>query len=175
MTRFFPWWGDAPARAASARGPRAASARGPRAASARALGAAALLLAVLAPESALAASPITVSAPWFRYLLPEIPAGGYMTLHNASDQPAVLIAAASPACGMLMLHKTEGSGGMETMVAVPSVTVPANGSFRFAPDGYHLMCMQPKMKPGDSVPVTLSFADSTKLTVSFPVRNAKGQ
>jgi periplasmic copper chaperone A len=139
------------------------------------LRAAALGLALLAPAASFAASPITVSDPWFRYLLAQIPAGGYMTLHNASDRPEVLTKAASPACGMLMLHKTEGSGGMESMVAVPSVTVPANGSFRFAPDGYHLMCMQPKMKPGDAVPVTLSFADSTEITISFPVRNAKGE
>ncbi len=147
----------------------------PRAASAQTMLAAALGLALLAPASALAASPITVSAPWFRYLLAQIPAGGYMTLHNTSDQPAILTAASSPACSMLMLHKSEGSGGMESMVSVPRVTVPANGTFRFAPDGYHLMCMQPKMKPGDTVPVTLRFADSAEITVSFPVRNAKGQ
>ncbi len=133
------------------------------------------LLAILAPTSVLAASPITVSQPWFRYLLAAVPAGGYMTLNNASGQPAVLTKAASPACGMLMLHKTEKSGGMETMVAIPSVTVPANGSFTFSPGGYHLMCMQPNMKPGDTVPVTLSFAGGGQVTVAFPVRNAKGQ
>ena len=137
--------------------------------------AAALGLAVLAPASALAAPPLTVSQPWFRYLLAQVPAGGYLTLENASDQPAILTKASSPACGMLMLHKTVRSGGMEKMVAVPSITVPANGSFSFSPGGYHLMCMQPKMAPGETVPVTLSFAGGTELTVSFPVRNAKGQ
>jgi periplasmic copper chaperone A len=55
------------------------------------------------------------------------------------------------------------------------VTVPANGSFTFSPGGFHLMCMQPKMAPGETVPVTLSFAGGTELTVSFPVRNAKGR
>jgi len=133
------------------------------------------LLALVVPVFSFAASPVTVTQPWFRYLLAEVPAGGYMTLHNASDQPAVLTAAASPACGMLMLHETESSGGMEAMKEVPSVTVPANGSFRFSPDGYHLMCMQPKMKPGDTVPVTLTFADGARMTVPFPVKNAKGQ
>ncbi len=139
------------------------------------LRAATLGLALLAPAATLAGSPITVTAPWFRYLLPQIPAGGYMTLHNGSDQPAKLTAVSSPACGMLMLHKTQGSGGMESMAEVSSVTVPANGSFRFAPGGYHLMCMQPKMKPGETVPVTLDFANGGKLTVSFPVRNARGE
>jgi len=144
-------------------------------ASRAALRAATLSFGLLAPAVSVAASPITVNAPWFRYLLPQIPAGGYMTLHNASDQPAVLTAASSPACGMLMLHKTEASGSMESMEAVSSITVPPNGSFQFAPGSYHLMCMQPKMKPGDAVPVTLSFADSTEITISFPVRNAKGE
>jgi periplasmic copper chaperone A len=137
--------------------------------------AAALGLVLLLPATGRAAPPVTVSRPWFRYLLPQIPAGGYMTLTNASDQPTVLTGAASPACGMLMLHRTEHSGGTESMVGVSSITVPANGAFHFAPGGYHLMCMQPKMKAGESVPVTLTFSGDENITVMFPVRNAKGQ
>ena len=132
-------------------------------------------LALLTSGTGFAAPPITVSQPWFRYLLPQVPAGGYMTLENTSDQPAVLTGAASPACGMLMLHKTEQSGGMESMRAVSAVTVPAKGTFQFGPGGYHLMCMQPKMEVGKSVPVTLTFAGGQTVTTSFPVRNAKGQ
>jgi periplasmic copper chaperone A len=137
--------------------------------------ASALGLALLLPATGHAAPPVTVSQPWFRYLLPQVPAGGYMTLTNSSDQPAVLTGAASPACGMLMLHRTENNGGTESMVAVASITVPANGTFHFAPGGYHLMCMQPKMKPGESVPVTLTFSGDEHQTVMFPVQNAKGQ
>ena len=112
---------------------------------------------------------VTVDGAWFRYLLPQVPAGGYMTLHNGGDQTAVLTSAASPACGTMMLHRTESSGGTERMVMVKSVAVPAGGKLAFAPGGYHLMCMQPRMKAGDSVPVTLAFEDGRKVTASFRV------
>jgi copper(I)-binding protein len=126
-------------------------------------------LALLLPWPAAAEGAVTVDGAWFRYLLPQVPAGGYMTLHNGGDRPAVLTAAASPACGTMMLHRSESSGGTERMVMVETVTVPAGGVLAFAPGGYHLMCMQPRMKPGHSVPVTLTFAGGQKESVSFRV------
>ena len=88
-----------------------------------------------------------------------------------------VIGAASPACGMLMLHRSVEQGGQERMVSVTSVPVPAQGKVSFAPGGYHLMCMSPAaaMRPGRSVPVTLRFAGGGSLTASFPVRNATGK
>jgi copper(I)-binding protein len=106
-----------------------------------------------------------------RYLLPNLPAGGYMVLHNAGDSDAVIVAARSPACGSLMLHESQDSSGMSMMMDVPRVTVPAHGQVAFAPGGYHLMCMQPAMKPGQSVMVTLS----SSLAVDMPVYGATGR
>jgi len=133
-----------------------------------------LALAVLAPGAARAAGPVLVRAPWFRYLLASIPAGGYLTLENTGAAPAVLTGAESPACGTLMLHRSETAGGTDRMVGVKRITIPGHGQFRFAPGGYHLMCMQPKMHPGQAVPVTLRFADGSRLTVRFAVRGANG-
>ena len=132
--------------------------------------------ALLAPAGARAAGPISVSVSggWFRYLLASIPAGGYMTLHNTSAAPAVLTGAVSPACGSLMLHRTLSADGTERMVAVAKVPVPAHGTLRFAPGGYHLMCMQPRMQPHQTVPVTLIFADGGRVTASFTVFGANG-
>ena len=134
----------------------------------------ALGLALLAPGAAQAAGPVSVGGGWFRYLLAQIPAGGYMTLRNAGSAPAVLTGASSPACGSLMLHRTESGGGTERMVSVDKVTVPAHGRLRFAPGGYHLMCMQPRMHPHEIVPVTLTFADGSRITATFTVFGAKG-
>jgi copper(I)-binding protein len=131
----------------------------------------ALGFTILQLAIASAAAPVTVSGSWFRYILPQIPAGGYITLQNHSSRPAVLTGAASLACGMLMLHRTEA----DTMADVPSVTVPAGGTFSFSPGGYHLMCMQPKMKPGEPVPVTLTFQDGRKVSAMFPVLSANEQ
>ncbi|MGH7044373.1 MAG: copper chaperone PCu(A)C, partial [Acetobacteraceae bacterium] len=138
----------------------------------------ALLASVVAagviPAAAWADTPVQVRAPWFRYLLASIPAGGYLTLENTSAAPAVLTGATSPACGSLMLHRTETAGGTDRMLGVQRITIPAHGQFRFAPGGYHLMCMEPKMQPGQTVPVTLLFANGSRITASFTVRGASG-
>ncbi len=133
----------------------------------------AALLALLAAP-AFAASPITVEKPWMRYLLKSIPAAAYMTIHNNGGVPAVLTAASSPACGMLMLHKSQDNSGMSMMMDVPSITIPAHGSVTFAPGGYHLMCMSPAaMKLGSAVPLTLTFQDGSAIPVTAPVYGAQ--
>lgn len=129
----------------------------------------------LTVATAAAATPVTVTAPWFRYLLPTIPAGGYMTLSNRTDTPIVLTGAHSSACRTTMLHKSLHKNGVDEMLPVKSVTVPAHGSFSFSPGHYHVMCMHPHMKPGESVPVVLEFAGQPSLTVNFTVYGAAGQ
>jgi copper(I)-binding protein len=125
---------------------------------------------------ALAAN-VTLDNPWFRALPGSLPAGGYFTLHNASQTAITLTGASSPGCGMLMLHKSDTMNGMASMEDVTSVPVPAGGFVAFAPGGYHLMCMNPTaaMKPGARVPVSLQFADGTRIVAAFAVKNAKGQ
>jgi copper(I)-binding protein len=57
------------------------------------------------------------------------------------------------------------------MVPISHLTIPAHGSVKLAPGGYHLMLMHAKhpIKPGDKVPVVLKFTGSAKLQVEFPV------
>jgi periplasmic copper chaperone A len=137
------------------------------------------LAAAISVGAAAQGAPIGLSlrGQWFRFVTPSLPAAGYFTLSNASAAQQTLVGAASPGCGMLMLHRSVSENGEERMVMVPSVAVPAHGAVRFAPGGYHLMCMSPgtAMQPGHSVPVTLRFADGETLSASFPVRGATGQ
>ena len=76
-----------------------------------------------------------------------------------------------------MLHQSRNVNGVEQMEMVSSVTVPAHGSVKFAPGGYHLMCMSPSanIEPGRTVPVTLTFADHRTVTKPFMVRGANGR
>ena len=140
----------------------------------KALSIAALAAAMASP--ALAAQ-VQVSDGWFRALPAGLPAGGYFTLHNNADSAIDLTGASSPACTSMMLHESIESGGMGRMVMVHKVIVPAHGDVQFKPGGYHIMCMHPKpvMKPGATVPVTLEFADGSKATSDFAVKNAKGE
>lgn len=141
-------------------------------------GALAAGLALAGPgRAAPPADGLKASGAWMRFLLPDRPVGGYFTLANQGDMPRMLVGAASPACGMVMLHKSDTSGGMDTMAMVPSVMVPAHGSVRFAPGGYHLMCDNPAaaLRPGRTVTITLKFQDGAALDVPFAVRNAAGK
>ncbi len=120
---------------------------------------------------------LSVTDAWIRGMPLSVPSGGYFTLSNGTGKDMVLTGADSPACGMLMLHRSENVGGRTEMKMVSEVSVPAGGSIAFAPGGYHLMCMQarPSIKPGGSVAVSLIFKDGTRLTSQFPVRDAAGK
>ncbi len=120
---------------------------------------------------------LTVSNGWIRALPANVPSGGYFTVSNDGGRRVVLTGASSPACAMLMLHKTDTAGGMASMRDVSSIPIAVGAEVRFSPGGLHLMCMQPTsaIKPGNKVPVTLVFEDGSKITSSFVVRDANGR
>jgi periplasmic copper chaperone A len=124
-----------------------------------------------------AASGVTVEKPWMRFIIKARPAGGFFTLHNDTSSNMELIGASSTACGMIMLHQTKEIDGVEHMLPVKSVTVPAHGTLSFHPGSYHIMCMKPKdtMIVGHEVPVTLKFAGGQSVTAQFPVKGVGGK
>ena len=135
------------------------------------------IFAVLVIAGPAFAADLTVSDAWMRALPAKLPAAGYFTLTNTGKTEVSLTGASSAACGMLMLHKSTQSGGMGSMEDVTSVAVPAGGTVKFAPGGYHLMCMDPtpEVTPGGTVSVELTFAGGAKLAADFAVKNAQGK
>ncbi len=136
------------------------------------------LLTVVAAGRTPAATPnLVVGDAWIRALPASVPSGGYFTLHNAGDKAVTLTGASSAACGMLMLHQSENMGGMSGMEDVAQVDVPPGGTIKFAPGGYHLMCMNPTkaVTPGGKIALTLEFQGGGKLVWSFDVRDARGK
>jgi len=139
------------------------------------------LAAIAAPlwsgPAAAAEAGLALSDSYIRTIIPMRPAAGYFTLTNNGATAVSLVGASSPGCGSVMLHESKTVNGVDTMVPVKSVDVPAHGSVSFAPGGYHLMCMKPAatLKPGTKVPVTLTFKDGGTLTGTFPVRGATGK
>ena len=126
-----------------------------------------------APVVAAPAS-IMVSDCWVRLLPGALPSGGYFTVMNMSGKPINLIGAKTDAFGMAMLHQTQSNGSTSTMVMVDKAAVPANGTLKFAPGGYHLMLEQPKhaLKVGTSIPMTFEFDDGEKVTSECAVKSA---
>jgi copper(I)-binding protein len=142
---------------------------------AHAIAIAAMLMLVVASEAR--AGAITVTGAWIRALPPSVPSGGYFTLRNGSSKTVTLTGAESPACGMLMLHKSENHGGMGGMTMMDTVDVAPGGTVSFEPGGYHLMCLdsKPILKRGGKVPVMLQFAGGASVTAQFDVRTATGR
>jgi copper(I)-binding protein len=132
------------------------------------------LMSAMAAQAFAGTDGLSLSDGWMRIVVASRPAAGYFTLRNKGSAERKLVGASSPGCGMMMLHRSKAENGVDKMMSVKAITVPAHGSIRFAPGGYHIMCMQPKaiVKPGHSVPVTLSFGDGSTLTADFTVRGA---
>lgn len=152
--------------------------RGSRAAARAVTGAAAILIVSAAAATAQAADGgVTLSDGWMRFIIAARPAAGYFTLANGTDKTKTLVGASSPDCGMLMMHRSMTKNGAQGMSGVDSVALAPHGTVRFAPGGYHLMCMDPKptMKGAKSVPVTLSFKDGSTVSGDFAVRGAGGE
>ncbi|HEV2621144.1 MAG TPA: copper chaperone PCu(A)C [Frateuria sp.] len=111
---------------------------------------------------------------WIRVLPGALPAGGYVTLRNDGDQPAVLTGASSPAYGSVMLHQSSTETGMGRMRMVDRLEVPAHGQVALSPGGYHLMLMDAAglVQPGQTVRVSLRFADGSTLATDFLAKPA---
>ena len=135
------------------------------------------LLTIAAAGAPAASSALSLSGGWIRLLPGSLPAAGYFTLKNSGTAKVALTGADTPACGMLMLHKSSDTGGMSSMQDVQKVDVPGGGTVNFTPGGYHLMCMDPRpsLKLGASIPVTLSFQGAPPLTARFDVKGATGK
>jgi copper(I)-binding protein len=135
-----------------------------------------LVAALLATGAAHAADAptVTASGAWIRVLPGNLPAGGYVTLANATDKAIAVTGAESADYGDAMIHRSSTETGMGRMEMVDKVPVPAKGKVAFAPGGYHVMLMQPKhpVNPGDKVVVTFDLSDGSKLPVTFVARPA---
>lgn len=111
---------------------------------------------------------------WIRVMPASLPAGGYVTLRNDGDEPAVLDGARSASYGSVMLHESSTDTGMGRMRMVDLLIVPAHGQVALAPGGYHFMLMDAAkpVQPGQKVSITLHFADGSTLATAFLAKPA---
>lgn len=136
------------------------------------------LALLLAAGAASAADPVAVTDPWVRATAPgQKVAGAYMELRSSGG--GVLVSASSPAAGVVELHTMAMEGEVMKMRAVPRIELPAGQAVKLAPGGLHVMLMDLKhqLKPGDSVPITLTVEGRDKakstLEVNAQVREVK--
>jgi copper(I)-binding protein len=95
------------------------------------------------------------------------PAAGYFTVHGG-PKPATLIAVSSDVAIRAEMHRSMSAGGMATMAPLDRVEVPAGTDVAFAPGGRHVMLfdVNPGIKPGRAMTLTLTFADGTRIPLN---------
>ncbi|GLQ90047.1 copper chaperone PCu(A)C [Dyella flagellata] len=134
------------------------------------------LMPLLPPQvQATQADQIKASHAWIRLLPANLPAAGYVTLDNQGSSAATLVSARSAFYASVMLHQSAtDTTGSSSMRMLDRLTVPAHGEVSLAPAGYHLMLQEAThpFKPGETIDITLDFADGSHLRVPFSVRPA---
>ena len=112
------------------------------------------------------AQPVAANA-WVRLAaIPGRPAAAYLTL-TGGDRALRLAGVASPSVGHVELHEGGMHDGMMTMRPLNGLDLPAHATHAFAPGGDHLMLfgVDPALKPGGTLPLTLSFVGGPAVPV----------
>ena len=120
------------------------------------------------------AGKLTLQHPWTRATAGKVGAG-YTIIVNSGKTADQLVSATSPAVDKVEIHSMTMDGGVMKMRPLPDgIAIPAGGTTKLAPGGYHLMLLGLK-KPlveGTLVPVTLSFAKAGPVKIELKVEAA---
>jgi copper(I)-binding protein len=98
----------------------------------------------------------------------------YFDLNNHGDATVTLMGAESPAAAAVELHTTINDNGVLRMrQLVDGIEIPPGGSLELTPGGMHLMLVDlaAPLVEGESLDLTLHFANADDLTVTVPVLN----
>jgi len=96
---------------------------------------------------------------------------GYFTLVNNTTVAVELVKASSTAFSRVELHQHIKQDDVMRMVEVESISVEPGATLVFQPGGLHLMLFEPQvaLTVGDTVSVTLYFADNTTKELQLPL------
>ena len=111
---------------------------------------------------------MTVVKPWARATPGGAKVGGaYLELKAAAGADDRLVAARSPAAGVVEIHDHIDEAGVMKMRRVDGVKVSGGQSVVLKPGGYHLMLMDLKqpLKQGGKLPLTLVFEKAGEVAV----------
>ena len=106
---------------------------------------------------------------WIRLpAVPERPGAAFFML-TGGDHDTQLLSVTSPIAIRTELHETmKMQNGAMTMAPMDIVPLPAGKVVTFQPGGKHVMLfdVNPDAKPGQTVPLKLSFADGTTIDLA---------
>ncbi len=101
-----------------------------------------------------------------------VTSAAYMVIVNTGSAPDQLVKVTTEAAGAAELHNVLTENNVAQMRPVPTVEVPAGGQVELKPGGYHVMLVDVKrtLRPGDVVPLTLTFQNAGEVQVNAEVR-----
>jgi copper(I)-binding protein len=133
-------------------------------------------IAIAAPAAAhdFKVGKLTFQHPWTRATAGKVGAG-YTIIVNSGKTADQLVSASSPAVDRVEIHTMTMDDGVMKMRPLPDgIAIPAGGTAKLAPGGYHLMLLGLK-KPlveGTLVPLTLNFAKAGPVKIELKVEAA---
>jgi copper(I)-binding protein len=136
-------------------------------------------LTLIASLALCAATCVAAEAPalsaqdaWIRATPGVDVAAVYLTLHNGSKHPIVVVGARSPAATMAMIHESALVNGQSTMRVRTSVRIGPGETVRFSPGGLHIMLhgLNRSARPNDEIPLVLLLEGGGTLDVTARVR-----
>lgn len=142
------------------------------------------LLCVAQTQVQAQAQSVTVKDAWIRGTVPgQTASGAFMELTAKAN--VRLVSVTTPLTKSAEVHNMTMENGVMKMFPVDGIDVPAGKTVRLASGGYHVMLtsLQKPLKPGDKVPMKLTFeladkmANKKRETVDLmvEVRDIKGQ
>jgi hypothetical protein len=118
------------------------------------------------------AGDIVVEKPWARATPKGAEVGsGYLTIQNKGTAPDRLTGGTADFASV-EIHQMQSANGVSQMRELKDgLNVPANGSVRFSPGGYHLMFthLTHPLTTGESIKATLNFEHAGPVEVEFSV------
>ncbi len=118
-------------------------------------------------------STIQIDHVWSRAAMAEHQGAVYLTITDTGT-PDTLTGVTTPIAAEAALHESFNDHGVMKMRPVGPMPIEPGKPLTLAPGGYHIMLMGLKqaLKPGDSFPVTLTFAKAGQITATASVQKA---
>jgi copper(I)-binding protein len=117
---------------------------------------------------------IEADAGWSRQTPPGITVGvGYFTLKNTGSKTRELLKITAPQAAAIEIDRTSTDAqGVTRMWPVGKLEIAPGQTVKLAPNGLHIMLrgLKQPLLPGQTVPVTMLFADEPPVTVVLRVR-----
>ena len=95
----------------------------------------------------------------------------FMTIHNGAKEDDVITSVSSDAAKSADLAEFEGSGEDRKSSPLKKLDTPGNNAVMMDLDGYHVLLTDLKepVEGGDTIPVTLTFAETGEMKIEVSV------